>query len=389
MRIAYFDCFSGISGDMTIGAFLDAGLSFDLLKRELAKLKIDGYVLKKAAVKRGAIAGTKFDCVIKADRRHTHKSLKETLSLIERSSLSPRSKEIAGNIFIAIGKAEAKVHGIVRSADVKLHELGEIDSLVDIAGTAIAIDKLGIDEVYASDITMGRTLVRTQHGMIPVPGPAVMELLKGVPSSMSDADIELVTPTGAGIIKTISKGFGRMPRMKVRHVGYGAGSREPEGVPNMLRVIIGETVAPFRQDAVTVMETNIDDMSPQNFEYLFESLFKAGALDAYTENIQMKKTRPAFKLTVIASPEKAQGMAALIFQETTSIGIRYYETKRFILDRKVVKVKTGFGGIAVKVSTGPDGIRTVSPEYEDCARLARKRSVPLKDVFTAARAAMI
>jgi len=389
VRIAYFDCFSGISGDMTIGAFLDAGLDFNVLKKELSKLKIKGYILKRYPVKRGAIAGTKFDCMTKEGQDHTHRSLSEIIALIERSSLNARTKNIAKDIFMTIGKAEARVHGINRKKDIKLHELGEVDSLIDIVGTAIAIDKLGIDEIYFSDITMGRTVVRTRHGMLPIPGPAALELLKGVPSSISNVDAELVTPTGAGIVKTLANGFGEMPRMKVRHIGYGAGRRELDRLPNMLRVIIGEAAVPFRQDTVTVIETNIDDMSPQNFEYLFERLFKEGALDAYAENIHMKKTRPGFKLTAITTPFRLERIASVIFQETTTIGIRYHETKRFILDRKVVRVKTRFGQVDVKVSAGPDGIRTVSPEYDHCVRLARKNNIPLKDVCEAARAAIV
>ncbi len=388
MRIAYFDCFSGISGDMTLGALIDAGLDFGILKKELAKLNVKGYTLNKRRVKRGALAGTKFDCITQEGRHHTHKSLREIMSLIENSALSPKAKKISKDIFFSIGKAEAKVHGIGKNSDVRLHELGEVDSLVDIVGTAIAIDNLSIDKVYASDITMGRTVVSTHHGMLPIPGPAALELMKGVPSRISEIDAELVTPTGAGIIKTLSSGFGAMPSMKIRRIGYGAGSRKLDGIPNMLRVMIGESVDSFREDSVTVMETNIDDMNPQNFEYFFENIFKEGALDAYTENIYMKKSRPAFKLTVIAPHSKSEHIASVIFRETTSIGIRYSQMKRFVLDRKTVKAKTRFGYIDVKVSTGPGGIKTVSPEYASCVGLAKKHGVTLDKVRQAARSAV-
>lgn len=381
MRIAYFDCFSGISGDMTIGALLDAGLDMGILKKELAKLKLNGYTLKSTKVKRGAIAGTKFDCITPEGRHHTHRSVKDILALIEKSGISQRAKGIAKDIFINIGRAEAKVHGSGNGSKVELHELGEVDSVVDIVGAAIAIDKLGIDEVYASDITMGRTVVDTRHGALPVPGPAALELLKGVPSKIIDVDAELVTPTGAGIIKTVARSFGRMPRMKVGSIGYGAGSRELEGLPNMLRVIIGEAAVPFKEDTVTVIETNIDDMSPQSFEYLFERLFKEGALDAYTTTIQMKKTRPAFKLTVLAAPESLERISSVIFSETTSIGVRFYETGRFKLDRKFVTAKTKYGNVKVKVSGLTGQVFTVSPEYDECVRLAREKRIPFKTVY--------
>lgn len=387
MRIAYLDCFSGISGDMTIGALLDAGLPMEALTRELAKLAVKGYSLRRAKVRRGAIAGTKFDCVPRATgRHHSHASLREIMRIIEKSALSARAKRIATSIFAVIGKAEAKVHGVRERSDLRLHELGEIDSLVDIVGTAVGLDLLGIDEVYASEVTMGRTVVDTCHGKLPVPAPAALELMKGIPSRIAAVDVELVTPTGAGILRGVSKGFGAMPRIRIRSVGYGAGSRELDGVPNMLRVIIGDTVAPFAEDTVVVIESNIDDMNPQHFGYLFERLFEEGALDVYTTTVQMKKSRPAFVLTVLSEPSRAGHLVGVVFRETTTIGIRTYETRRYALDRKSVRIRTRFGSAAVKVSTAP-GIRTVTPEYEDCARLARKHNVPLKTVCDEARRA--
>lgn len=388
MRLAYFDCFSGISGDMTIGAFLDAGLDMDILKKELAKLGIKGYTLKKSKVKRGAIAGTKFDCITPEGRHHTHRSVKEILDIIAKSGITARAKALARETFLNIGRAEAKVHGTGKFLELELHELGEIDSIVDIVGTAIAVDKLGIDEVYASDITMGRTMVDTRHGAIPIPGPAALELLKGAPSRISSVEAELVTPTGAGIVKTLARGFGRMPRMKVRSIGYGAGSRELDGLPNMLRVIIGDTASSFKEDTVMVIETNIDDMNPQGFEYLFERLFKEGVLDAYTTTIQMKKTRPAFKLTVLAAPESLEKISSVIFSETTSIGVRFYEAGRYKLDRKFVTARTKYGNVKVKVSGIAGNSFTVSPEYDECVRLARGKKVPFKTIYEEAKNAI-
>ena len=238
MRIAYFDCFSGISGDMTLGAFLNAGLSFEKLSAELAKLKIKGYRLKRSAVTRGGISGTRFECLA-SDSAHS-RSLRQILSIIDKSSLPARVKNTATYIFENIGAAEAKVHGLKKNIDIRLHELGSMDSIVDIVGTAIAIDELGIDEVYASPVNTGRGVVDSAHGRLPVPAPATIEILKGVPVSIAGSGYELVTPTGAGILKTVAKGFGDAPAMKAERIGYGAGSRDAGTVlPNMLRIVIG------------------------------------------------------------------------------------------------------------------------------------------------------
>lgn len=370
---------------MTIAAFLDAGLSMPELSRELGKLKLKGYSLKKSKVKRGAIAGTYFEC--RSSGHFHHRPLKDILRIIDRSSLGGRVKKISKDIFSNIGRAEAAVHGITRAEDVHLHELGAMDSIVDIVGAAVAVDSLGIDEVRSSPVTMGRTIVDTAHGPIPVPGPAALELLKGAPVDIADVDAELVTPTGAGIIKTLAKGFGSMPQMKVSSIGYGAGSRKLDRAPNMLRVIIGETGQSFGQDKVTVIEANIDDMNPQYFEDIFEKLFDGGALDVYITPIQMKKSRPAFKLSAICESSRTAALSAVIFREATTIGVRYYEAERLVLDRKLTNVKTPYGSIAVKVSTAPGGIRIASPEYEDCRKAAKLKRVPLKAVYEAARAA--
>lgn len=389
MRIAYFDCFSGIAGDMVLGAMLDAGLSLDVLSRELGKLNLKGYELKKRKVMRGGITGTKFDIILKASSgSHSHRSVGQILKLIDESSLSPRVKTVSKEIFGHIGAAEAGIHGIADKKNVQLHELGDIDSIIDIVGSAIAFEKMDIEAVYSSSINFGRSVVNTKHGILPVPSPASLELLKGVPSRITDIDAELVTPTGAGILKTLSKGFGDMPQMKIDRIGYGAGSKEFTEMPNMLRVMIGDKKSAFKEDSIFIIETNIDDMNPQNFEYLFDKLFAEGALDVYTESIQMKKTRPAFKLTVLTDLSKIEKLCSIIFSETTSIGLRYYEAKRFKLQREIIKVNTRYGGIKVKLSRGPDSIFTVSPEYDDCARIARSKRVPLKRVYDEAKKAV-
>ncbi|MCX5668378.1 MAG: nickel pincer cofactor biosynthesis protein LarC [Candidatus Omnitrophica bacterium] len=378
-----------VAGDMVLGALVDAGLDVDILSRELKRLKIKGYELRCAKVMRKALSGTKLDVIVKhSSQARSHRSLAGILKLIDDSSLKSTVKENAKKIFNIIGTAESKIHGISDKKRLHLHELGDIDSIVDIVGVAIAIDALRIDEIYSSSVSFGRTILNTKGGVLPAPGPASLEILKGVPVEVSGIDSELVTPTGAGILKALSKGFGDMPQMKVSEIGYGAGTKSLSEIPNMLRVIIGESAAAFEEDRAFVIETNIDDMNPQNFEYLFEKLLKEGALDAYTTTVQMKKSRPAFKLTVMSDRSKLERLCSIIFSETTSIGIRYYEVDRFKLRRETVKVNTRYGNIKVKLSRGPDDILTVSPEYEECVRVARARGVPLKRVYEEARKAV-
>jgi hypothetical protein len=383
MRIAYLDLFSGISGDMTIAAFLDAGLSFAKLSKQLKKLKLKNFSISKSKVKRNGIAGTKFDVKI-SDNAHC-RSTREIFSIIDRSELKDSIKNTAKGIFKIIGRAEAGVHGVSGKDAVSLHELGDMDSIIDIVGTAIAIDELGIDKVYSSNISLGRGFVNTRHGVLPVTAPAALEILKGIPVDISEIDAELVTPTGAGIVKTLSAGFGRMPLMKIDKIGYGAGTHIFSERPNMLRIVIGEAKESFLEDRIDIIETNIDDMNPQNFEYVVERLFKEGALDAYTAPVQMKKSRHAVLLTVLAKPGDTQRLSSLIFAETTTIGVRVHAADRFKLDRKLSKVKTKYGDVPVKISRAPGGMTTSSPEYDECVKIARAKKVPLKMVYEEAK----
>ncbi len=383
MKIAYFDCFSGISGDMVLGAFLDLGLPLERVKDGLSKLKLKGYEIGSRRVRRGSIYGRKFDCLVKnaKARRLSHRTLKDILQLIKESRLKITVKELAKYIFMVLAGAEAEVHGIKKIDDVHFHEVGDVDSIVDIVGTAIAVDELGIDKFYSSKVVLGQAYANTQTGILPVPSPATLSLLKGVPVSISRIDAELVTPTGAAILKSLASDFGEMPLMRLSGVGYGAGARDLKNVPNTLRILIGETATTHKHDRIKVIETNIDDMSPQLFDYLYDRLFKEGALDVFVTPVQMKKSRPGFKLTVLAEGHLLDRISDIIFGETTTIGLRYYEVERTKLERKTVKINTRFGPLRVKMSTRPDGADFALPEYDDCVKIARSQKVPLKVVY--------
>lgn len=375
---------------MTLGAFLDAGLKLRVLKRELGRLRLGGYEIRESRASRGGITGKKFDCIVKGAGRpgQGHSTLSAILGLIKRSGLAKDVKGLACEIFLALGRAEAKVHGRALGS-VHFHEVGNIDSIVDIVGSAVAVNELGIERFYSSEVSVGRGYVKTWGGVLPIPSPAAAELLKGVPVRSGGPEAELVTPTGAAILKALCSDFGAMPRMRVKNIGYGAGSSDFRDMPNMLRVMLGETAKLYRKDKVVVVETNIDDMSPQSFGYIFDRLFEAGALDASVSQVCMKKSRPAFQLSVITEERLLDEVASVIFKETTSIGLRYYGADRLMLERKAVSVATKYGRVGVKISRGPDGIRTVSPEYDSCAAAAKKSKAPFKIVYEETRKRII
>lgn len=385
MKIAYLDCFSGISGDMTVGAFLDAGLKLSLLRKRLAALKLTGYRIDAGKTIRGMIKGTKFNVIVTQKRALKRVTLPDIRNLINQSRLRKPVKELSVSIFERLAEAESKIHG-VKKEQVHFHEVGAIDSIVDIVSTAIAVDELGVERFYCLNIRCGKGLVNTLHGNIPLPPPAVLEMLKNTPATFSDIEFELVTPTGAAILTTLVKDFKLKPEIQIESIGYGAGSFDLEGTPNLLRVIAGASEnAVLAQDEIVVIETNIDDMNPVFYEYLIERLFEEGALDVYITPVYMKKTRPAVLLTVLANGHLLDKLAKLIMRETTSSGVRYYKAQRKKLDRITKTVRTKYGSVRVKVNYGPEGIKTVSPEYEDCKRAARKTKAALKAVFDAAR----
>jgi uncharacterized protein (TIGR00299 family) protein len=383
-KIAYFDCFAGISGDMCLGALVDAGVDISDIKRDLKKLPIQNYILASKKVLRSGISATKVDVIIQnteARKQKTeNKKWKDIEKIIKTSQLSEKIKQKGLHIFKKLFEAEARVHGEPFDK-VHLHELGGIDCLVDIFGALIGLDILGIEKIYVSSINLGSGSVKTDHGMLPVPAPATAELLKGYPVYSSEIPFELTTPTGAAIISGINADPYSLSKITIEKIGYGAGNKDIANMPNTLRILIGkEANAESSEEFVTVIETNIDDMNPQFYEYVMEMLFKAGAHDVFLENIMMKKGRPAVKLTVISDESDIDKISSILFQETTTIGLRFYKAHRKTLDRKIKKIKTKYGDVRIKVSTSKGNIVNISPEYEDLKAIAKKTNTPLKKV---------
>jgi len=412
MKTLYFDCFSGISGDMTIGALLDLGLDFEYLKAELKKLPVEGYELKAGRVVRSNLSAMKFDVEIEGDaghphehhdhghthdhhhhenghtrQPHFHRKASEILQMIAQSSIHPNARRIATDIFTKLAISEGKVHNI-RPEDVEFHEVGAVDSIVDCVGAAIGFDALGIERFLCSAINVGSGFIHCQHGVMPVPAPATADLLRNATIYSKHANTELVTPTGAAILAAVVNPFGPLQNFVTDRIGYGAGTKEFADFPNCVRLMLGAESGASAEDVI-VIEANIDDMTPQNFGYVTERLFGAGALDVFTLPIQMKKGRPGHLLQVLTPPHSADSISRIIFQETTTIGIRSHSASRTILDRESVEVETEYGKVSVKVSRLAGDIVNFTPEYEDCARLARERSVPLKKVQAAAVAAYL
>ena len=381
--IAYFDCFSGISGDMTLGALVDAGVSIDALRAELAKLNLPGYELKADKVKRSGIAATRI--TISIDQKHQHmRHLADIIGIIDSSPLSSTIKEKSGRIFKRLADAEAKIHGTTPDK-IHFHEVGAVDSILDNVGSVIGLELLGITQIMASPINTGSGTVLTAHGMLPIPAPATVELLTGIPLYQSSIPFELTTPTGAAIISTLGSSFGPLPQMKVNRIAYGAGEKDFSGHPNVLRLMIGEPIAAFDEDTSYLIETNIDDMNPQVYEHLIERLMQQGALDVYLTPIIMKKGRPAILLSVLTGSSQSDALLDTIFRETTSIGVRIQEVGRKKLSRDIREVKTVYGSVRIKISKRGDEILTVTPEYEDCRRIAEEKHVPIKQVMEEAK----
>jgi len=385
MKIAYFDCFSGISGDMVLGALVHAGCTLASLEAELRRLPLTGWKISAAKVRRGAIMATRVE--VETTEHHHHRSLGTILQLIDQASLPPRVADRARRIFRRLGEAEARVHD-VPIENVHFHEVGAVDAIVDIVGACIGFELLGVEEFSCSALNLGEGRVETQHGILPVPAPATAELLRGAPAYSSGIQRELVTPTGAAIASTLASRFGALPPMTVAAIGYGAGAAELPGQPNVLRLFIGESAVqgagePW-DDAIVVLEANLDDMNPQIYGYFVERALQAGALDVFATAVQMKKNRPGQLVTLLCEAAAVDRLTDLIFRETTTIGVRSYTARRRTLQRESIPVETPLGRIRMKVSRLNGHVLNVAPEYEDCQRVAAEHGVPLKQVLAEA-----
>jgi len=377
--IAYLDTIGGISGDMTLGAFVSAGMPFNVLTNELAKLGLEGFELQASHIERSGIVATKIDVVV-SQQPHYHRHLKDINELIDRSSLSQSVKERAKKIFLEVARAEAAIHGSTIEK-IHFHEVGAIDSLVDIVGASICIEFFNIDEVYSSPVKVGGGgFVKSAHGKLPVPTPATMEILKDYPVVLTDIQHELTTPTGAAIVKALSRGMFPTARLKATAIGYGAGTKEFEAIPNLLRVMIGKIDQEYETDTVIVVEANIDDMNPEIYPYVIERLMEAGAYDAFVLPVLMKKGRPGMILSAITERGKLDAVNAVIFKETTTLGVRTIPSERFKLPRSSREVKTSLGPVKVKVVVN-EGTERIVPEFEECKRIAREKNMALKDVY--------
>ena len=386
MKIAYFDCFSGASGDMILGSLIDAGLSSGQLGEELKKLRIPKVRLKVKKVLKGGISATQV-IVEGKDEKRSHRDLKEMLRIVERSGLEADIKEKSKEIFQRIASVEAKIHE-KPMGEIHFHEIGGLDSVVDIVGAVWGVRQLGIDKLYVSKVNVGTGFVKCEHGILPIPAPAALSLMKGKPIYSSGVERELLTPTGAAILTSLASEFGQMPSIRVERIGYGAG-RHDLPHPNLLRLIIGTPDMTSGQEKVAVVETNIDDMNPQFYDYVMERLLKMEILDVFLTPISMKKNRPATLLTVICSCERLPSIMEFLFRETTTLGLRWHEEERARADREILTLQTKYGEIHFKLARWEGKVVNVSPEYEDCKRLALEKGVPLKEIFEEAKRAAI
>ena len=376
MKALYFDCFSGISGDMILGALIDLGVDVEEWKTELNKIPVKGYKIEISKKQKNSIWGTDVNIII--DDHHSHRHLEDLLKIVDESGLSENIKTKARNIFYKIAEAEAKIHN--KSIDeVHFHEVGALDTIIDVLGSLILLEMLGVEEIYSSPLPLGSGFVNTAHGTIPVPAPATLEILRGVPVYRDGREGELVTPTGAAIISTVANFVQELPPIRVDKIGYGCGKKD-FSFPNLLRVYMGELIESTVKERNIVLETNIDDMNPQIFGYLVEKLFKEGALDVFLTPVYMKKGRPGILLSVIAPLAMEERLSEVIFRETTTLGIRKIYVDKKIMPREIKEIETKWGKVRIKVAN-INGIRKAYPEYEDCKSIAERENIPLKDVI--------
>lgn len=386
MRCGYFDCFSGAAGDMILAALVHAGLELEILRALLPKLGLTGVQIDAQRVQRGGLAATHVEVRVDPQAACAHRHLPDILGLIDRAGLPERVAARARRVFTRLAEAEAAVHG-VDVGRVHFHEVGAADAIVDVVGACVGIDTLGLERIICSPIPTGTGTVRCAHGVLPLPAPATAELLRGVPLAACDEPAELTTPTGAALLTTLAEGYGPVPAMRVESIGYGAGMREGQTRPNVLRLLVGELDETVHEPAerIVVLETQVDDATGQTVAHALGRALEAGALDAFAVPILMKKGRPGQLLTVLCQPADADALAGVLFRETTTFGVRRHECIRSVLARAQVTVTTPFGSIRVKVGTRGGETIQAWPEYEDCAAAARAHGVALRTVQEAAR----
>lgn len=386
MKTAYLDCASGISGDMTLGALVDAGADLAAIQAGIDSLGLPSCKLVTTEVKKRGFRATQL--TVAHEPEHAHRHLHHITAMIDRSTLTPRAQELAKAIFTRLGEAEAKVHGTTIQK-VHFHEVGAVDSIADIVGSAIGFDLLGIEQVIASPIPTGTGFITIAHGRCSIPAPATAELLCGIPLADFSVEGELTTPTGAAIVATLATEFGPLPAMTVQSIGYGAGQKDFDH-PNLLRLLLGESArasSGLLRDTIILLETNLDDLPGESIGYCVERLWKAGALDVSLTPIQMKKGRPAVLLAVQSRPADADALEAILFRETTTLGVRRQSLQRHVLRREAIEVETPWGPVCGIAATLPDGSHRFSPEYDACRQIANEKRIALSDVQTAAMAA--
>jgi uncharacterized protein (TIGR00299 family) protein len=381
MKAVYFDCFSGISGDMTLGALVDAGFSLDVLRGKLLGLQVPGWEISAEKVWKNGMAATHVR--VKTADTQTHRSLTTILGILQKSQLDGQVKERASAIFTKLGEAEASVHD-VPIEKIHFHEVGALDAIVDIVGACIGFAELGFQKFACSPLNVGGGTAKMAHGILPVPAPATARLLMGKPTYSNGVQKELVTPTGAAIVATLCESFGPQPAMQVSAIGYGAGTTDLESQPNVLRIMAGEMsdkAIDGHGGTIRVLEANLDDMNPQIFGYLLDKALAAGALDVFTTPIQMKKSRPGTLVTILCKPEDESKFQDMLFAETTTLGVRSHLVDRRALPREFVKVTTRFGEVRLKISRVDGRVQHAAPEFDDCRKLAEEKNVPLHEVM--------
>ncbi len=386
MKTAYLDCIAGASGDMLLGALIDVGLDVEWLRSELGKLPIDGWKLNVRKVDKNGFAATKVDVEV-GEQPHS-RPLPVIEKVVQDSGISDSVKRRAIEVMRIIAVEEAAIHGMPLE-QVHLHEVSGEDAIIDIVGTLLGVERLGLERIICSPLPLGRGFIDGAHGAIPLPAPAAVAILKGLPVIGSEIEAELVTPTGAALVKHLAISFGGLPAMKLESVGYGAGTWNMK-IPNLLRVFIGEAdAAAVNVEFVSLLESNIDDENPEHYQYVMELLFAAGALDVWLAPVQMKKNRPAVVLSILAKPGDVSSLTAIILGQTKTLGVRQSELRRATLQRRILEVTTTFGTVRVKVADLGEGKQKIAPEYDDCAACARKSGASLDDVSFAARAAAV